>query len=270
MTELRWLDCAPQAAGKNPPGRTPEGTVVYAVGDIHGRHDLLSCLLQGIEQDCRNKLRARTAVVYLGDYLSRGEDSRAVIDTVVCWRPQVAGQVQIVTLKGNHEDLALRYLHGEMDAGRHWFDYQGLSALAHYGVVAPDPQARDEASLLSLRHRFRQALPAQHMAFLQALAVSHDERDYRFVHAGVRPGVALCEQSAHDQMWIRQRFLESDADHGAIVVHGHSIAAQPQVRGNRIGVDTGAYASGVLTCLVLEGSERAFLQAVGAPIPDQG
>ncbi len=243
--------------------RAPEGTVVYAVGDIHGRHDLLSSLLQGIEQDCMQRLCARAVVVYLGDYLSRGEDSRAVIDKVMTWRPQTAGVIQIVALKGNHEDLALRYLQGEMEAGRHWFDYQGLSALAHYGVVAPNPQARDEASLLSLRDLFAQSLPPPHLAFLQSLSVSHDEQDYHFVHAGVRPGVALSEQSAHDQIWIRRSFLESEVEHGAIVVHGHSIAALPQVRCNRIGIDTGAYASGVLTCLVLDGSERAFLQAVG-------
>jgi serine/threonine protein phosphatase 1 len=205
-------------------------------------------------------------VVFLGDYLSRGLDSRAVLERVRTWRPDLPdlpGRAKVVALKGNHEDLALRFLGGDLEAGRHWFDYGGLSALAHYGVVAPDPLARDVATLMALRQGFEQALPPEHLAFLRDLAISHREFDYCFVHAGVRPGVALADQTAHDQMWIRKRFLESHAEHGAMIVHGHSIHAEPEVHANRIGIDTGAYASGVLTCLVLDGAQRAFLQAVG-------
>ena len=162
----------------------------------------------------------------------------------MAWRPSTPGLVEIVTLKGNHEDLACRFLQGDMEAGRHWFDYDGMDALVDYGVIATDPAARDDASLLSLRDRFAQALPPPHLAFLQALSISHREGDYHFVHAGVRPGVVLADQNDQDQMWIRKRFLESEVEHGAIVVHGHSISAQPEVWHNRIGIDTGAYASG--------------------------
>ena len=106
----------------------------------------------------------------------------------------------------------------------------------------------------------------EHLTVLRGLPVTHSEADYHFVHAGIRPGVAVQEQSDHDQMWIRKRFLESQADHGAMVVHGHSIDPEPVVQPNRIGIDTGAYATGVLTCLVLDGAQRHFLQAVGPPI----
>ncbi len=265
MSTLRWLACESEAPGSHAPSQTPPGTVVYAIGDIHGRSDLLETLLHGIEQDRQGRQAARFVVVFLGDYLSRGNDSYAVVETVMSWRAAAPAGTEIVALRGNHEDLALRYLLGEMEAGRHWFDYDGLDALADYGVAAADPGARDDGSLQFLRERFAQALPQEHLAFFEALAISHREQDYHFVHAGVRPGVPLAEQNAHDQMWIRRRFLESELDHGAIVVHGHSIAPTPQVRHNRIAIDTGAYASGVLTCLMLDGTQRAFLQALGLP-----
>jgi len=266
LPRLQWRTCPLAQAASREPSRTPPGTVVYAIGDIHGCCDLLDTLLQGIEQDCAQRPRQRTVVVYLGDYLSRGSDSRAVVNRVMSWQPQTEGTNEIIALTGNHEELALRYLGGELEAGRHWFDHDGLDALAHYGVIAADASARDDASMLTLRDRFAQALPQQHLLFFQSLAVSHREQDYHFVHAGVRPGVALSDQSAYDQIWIRKRFLESELDHGAVVVHGHSISAEPTVRHNRIGIDTGASASGVLTCLVLDGTQRTFLQAVGTTV----
>ena len=260
MATLRWWACAPQSGRHY---RVSADRGVYAVGDIHGRCDLLDALLAGIEQHGRQSGHACHVVVFLGDYLSRGLDSRAVVERVRTWRPDLPGAATVVALKGNHEDLALRFLAGDLEAGQHWFDYDGLDALAHYGVVPPDPLARDAAALLDLRQRFEQALPPEHLKFLRNLAVSHREFDYHFVHAGVRPGVVLADQSTHDQMWIRKRFLESHSDHGAMVVHGHSIHFEPDFHLNRIGIDTGAYASGVLTCLVLDGAQRACLQAVG-------
>ena len=237
--------------------RTPPDTVIYAIGDIHGRVDLLAEIHDRIAADARQRAARRKLLVYLGDYVSRGEDSRRVVDRVREWLPE---SFERITLKGNHEDLLLRYLDGDLDAGRHWFDYDGLDALAHYGVTCPDRQARDDASVATLRDRFATALPLSHLDFFRSLTTSYRAGGYCFVHGGVRPGVPLAEQSEHDCMWIRKSFLDSDADHGAIVVHGHSIAAQPVVRRNRIGIDTGAYRSGVLTCLVLDGAHRGFLQ----------
>lgn len=237
--------------------RTPSGSVVYAIGDIHGRCDLLSAILDGVRQDAERRKARRRVLIYLGDYVSRGLDSRRVVDLV---RQARLPGFETVPLKGNHEDLLLRYHDGDAAAGRHWFDYDGLVTLAHYGVAAPEGGARDDQTLEALRLRFREALPPEHLSFFRSLPPSRDEGDYRFVHAGVRPGVALQDQEAHDQMWIRRPFLESSLDHGAVVVHGHSVVPRPQVRHNRIGIDTGAYRSGVLTCLVLEGEARGVLQ----------
>ena len=267
MPQLQWLPCPLVVEGPRVTRSTPQDTVIYAIGDIHGCSELLESLLRGIEQDINHRSRSRHVVIFLGDYLTRGRDSVAVLNQVMAWRPSTPGLMEVVTLKGNHEDLACRFLQGDMEAGRHWFDYDGMDALVDYGVIATDPAARDDASLLSLRDRFAQALPPPHLAFLQALSISHREGDYHFVHAGVRPGVVLADQNDQDQMWIRKRFLESEVEHGAIVVHGHSISAQPEVRHNRIGIDTGAYASGVLTCLVLDGAKREFLQCVGLVAP---
>jgi serine/threonine protein phosphatase 1 len=237
--------------------QTPPDTVIYAIGDIHGRLDLLIAIHDRIAADASQRAAQRKILVYLGDYVSRGDDCPGVVDRVREWLP--AG-FERITLKGNHEDLLLRFLGGDLDMGRHWFDYGGLEALAHYGVAIPDRQARDDASVALLRDRFAAALPQAHLDFFRSLPVCYRAGDYYFVHGGVRPGVPLAEQNDHDRMWIRKAFLDSDADHGALVVHGHSICEQPVIRPNRIGIDTGAYRSGVLTCLVLEGTAREFLQ----------
>ncbi|HUW35831.1 MAG TPA: metallophosphoesterase [Rhodocyclaceae bacterium] len=235
----------------------PADTVVYAVGDIHGRCDLLESIHEDIAADSRQRAARRKVLVYLGDYVSRGIDSQRVVELVLRAPP---GGCEVVCLKGNHEDQLLRYLDGDLDAGRRWFDVDGLDTLAHYGVAAKVGRERGEETMESLRQRFARALPPEHLEFFRRLAVSHSEGGYRFVHAGIRPGVPLAEQSEHDQMWIRKPFLDSDLDHGAVVVHGHSVSAGPQLRHNRIGIDTGAYASGVLTCLVLDGETRCVLQ----------
>jgi len=254
------LDCHPCASGNSLAGTTPAATVIYAIGDIHGRHDLLDRIRQGISLDAARRTDKRKQVVLLGDYFSRGPDSRRVLETIRTWHLNAGDSMEIIALKGNHEDLALRYLNGDLAAGAHWFDYDGLDALHDYGVRPTDRQARDNDSLEDARRQFASALPPEYRAFLSSLRVSHQAGSYYFVHAGVRPGISLAAQTDHDRMWIRQSFLESDLNHGAIVVHGHSIADQPIVRPNRIGIDTGAYASHILTCLVLDSDERFFLQ----------
>ncbi len=253
---LKWSEFRPLPGGPALT-RTPVDTVVYAIGDIHGRCDLLELIHEGIDEDCRRRSASRRVLVYLGDYVSRGIDSHRVIEQVLKERP---GGCEIVSLKGNHEDLLLRYLDGDLKAGRKWFDYDGLDTLVHYGVPASFRREPEESALETLRLSFAKALPLRHLEFFRALAISHSEGGYRFVHAGVRPDIPLSDQSDYDQLWIRKHFLDSDRDHGAMVVHGHSIASRPQIRRNRIGIDTGAYASGVLTCLVLDGEERSCVQ----------
>lgn len=237
--------------------RTPPDTVIYAIGDIHGRRDLLEIVTAKIVADAARRAAKRRILVFLGDYIDRGAESRRVVETLL--EPPPDG-FERVTLKGNHEDLLLRYLAGEWEAGRHWFDYDGQDALADYGVEIPDRQARDDASMTMLRQRFAAALPQPHLDFYRTLPTHYRAGGYYFAHGGIRPGVPLDLQTPHDCMWIRGAFLHSTAEHGAVVVHGHTICEQPEVRHNRIGIDTGAYRSGVLTCVVLEGATRAFLQ----------
>lgn len=239
------------------PPQTPTDTVIYAIGDIHGRLDLIDAIHQRIAADAMRRTARRRQVVYLGDYVSRGPDSRGVVDRVGEWLPE---GFERITLKGNHEDLMLRFLEGEIGTGRHWLDYGGLEAMAAYGVDIADRDARDDASVIALGDGLARRLPPSHLEFFRALRISHRAGDYLFVHAGVRPGVPLSRQSDRDCLWIRKAFLHSDADHGAVIVHGHCISEQPEIRHNRIGIDTGAYRSGVLTCLVLDGENCSFLQ----------
>ena len=256
---LKWSAFAPPPGECPPAGATSPGTVVYAIGDVHGCWALLDALHEGIVFDARRRHAARRKIVYLGDYISRGPDSRRVVERLIDWRPP---GFEIVALKGNHEDLLLRFLDGDLANGAQWLDHGGVAALAHYDVFLEDPAARDDATLADARHRLLATLPAAHRAFLRGLPASHRDGDYLFAHAGVLPGVPPGDQCDSNLMWIRGRFLESDADHGAIVVHGHSISATPEVRHNRVGIDTGAYRNGILTCAVLDGTERAFLQAI--------
>jgi len=234
---------------------TAADTVIYAIGDIHGRLDLLSELHERILADAEGRHAAKRRLIYLGDYVSRGPESRAVVERVRSWKP---GGFSCVMLRGNHEELLLRYLDGDLSAGRHWFDFGGLETLAAYGVRSHG--GYNDGDLEDLRRRFDAALPAAHRDFFRGLQVSHRVGHYFFVHGGVRPGIALEDQRAQDCIWIRGEFLSSDAEHGAIVVHGHSISEAPELLNNRIGIDTGAYRSGVLTCLVLDADKREFLQ----------
>ena len=233
----------------------PDGICLYAVGDIHGRADLLRQLHAAIAADAASAPDLRHTVVYLGDYVDRGLDSAAVIDLVLDAAP---GGCAVIALKGNHEELMQRFL-DDISVGRTWLMNGGDATLASYGVRPPgffssaDGFAKAQAD-------FNAKLPARHRDFLDRLPLTHVEGDYLFVHAGLRPGVPLDRQREEDLLWIRDEFLESDAGFGRIVVHGHSIASEPQIRTNRIGIDTGAFASGRLTCLVLEGANYRFLR----------
>jgi serine/threonine protein phosphatase 1 len=233
--------------------RVPAGTRVYAIGDIHGRSDLLREINQLIHEDAYARQAPRNVVIYLGDYVDRGPESREVIDLLL---DRKLPGFECLHLMGNHEDIFLRFL-ADADVGPAWLDYGGGPTLLSYGVRLPDPRsARD---LLRAQEELRRAVPERHVRFLRGLPPAHSEGDFFFVHAGVRPGVPLEAQSSQDLIWIRGDFLQSKAEFGKIVVHGHSIRERPEICRNRIGIDTGAFASGTLTCLVLEGEEYAFL-----------
>ena len=233
----------------------PPGTRIYAIGDIHGRVDLLRDMHQLIHEDAYRRQAPRNVVIYLGDYIDRGRESPAVIDVML---DEALPGFESIHLKGNHEDSLLRFL-VDASIGPPWMFYGGAATLASYGVKPPDPATRPD-ELRRAQRELGQRLPARPRQFMAGLRLSHGEGDYFLAPAGVRPGVALERQNEQDLLWIRDEFLRADAEFGKIVVHGHSITARPDVQRNRIGVDTGAFASGTLTCLVLEGTDWSFLQ----------
>ncbi len=238
--------------------RVPKGSRIYAIGDIHGRADLLDRLHDLIAADARAHPAARKLVVYLGDYLDRGYQSLEVAD---CLLARALEGFEAVHLRGNHEKVMLDFL-DDSAIGFNWLMIGGDATLYSYGV-AKAPRARGigdfAGDMDAVQKAFHDALPQSHLDFYQGLETTHVEGDYLFVHAGVRPGVALARQETRDLLWIRDEFLSSTADHGKIVVHGHSIVEAPEIRANRIAIDTGAFTSGRLTCLVLDGDTRAFL-----------
>lgn len=233
------------------------GRLVYAVGDVHGRLDLLGPLLRDIAEDALASQPAeRPLLVMLGDYVDRGPDSKGVVDLLLEMKGY--GRLETLTLKGNHEEALLRFLHDPM-FGATWLDNGGGPALASYGVQPPasrtDPEAWAEASAA-----FNAALPPAHREFFERLELMTTVGDYAFVHAGVRPGVAIEDQAERDLLWIRQEFLQAPGPFGKVVVHGHTPAEEAQMLKHRLGVDTGAYATGVLTAVRLEGEDQRLIQ----------
>lgn len=243
----------PMVMGRAP--RLPEGQRVYAIGDVHGRLDLLRQLLDLIAADERQRGPASTLLIFLGDLIDRGPESAGVIAAVRAL--QAARPVRI--LNGNHEDMFLRAL-GDTETMRHFLRYGGRETLISYGLTA---QAIHDMTFEELYAAIAATVPADDLEFLRGLEDFIQLGDYVFVHAGLRPGVPLEAQTHDDMCWIRTPFLSSTADFGAIAVHGHTMAQDVEVRRNRIGIDTGAYMSGRLTALGLEGDARWFLATAG-------
>jgi serine/threonine protein phosphatase 1 len=232
--------------------RLPDGRRIYAVGDIHGCADLLSNIFDRIDDDLKSRPAPEVVQVFLGDYIDRGPDSRQVIDLLIARQREN----NVVFLKGNHEDCAIRFLH-DPTALSQWKNIGGLNTVASYGITAEryvDPQLHHEIAV-----DLQVSMPASHLNFLHGLTLSFTCGDFFFAHAGVRPGIPLQEQSPRDLLWIRDDFLLYEEDFGKVVVHGHTPSDEPVIRPNRINIDTGAYATGRLTCLVLEGDQVGFL-----------
>lgn len=227
---------------------------MYAIGDIHGRDDLLAALHALILKDARTALHREKVVIYLGDYVDRGPDSAGVIARVIADR--LPG-FTAVPLCGNHEDMMVQFL--ATPTSGLWLANGGTATLASYGIRAPF-FADDPELLVALGQALDDGLPIRHRLFLDNLSLCHREGDYLFVHAGIRPGVPIERQNPREILWIRDLFLDFDGDFGCRVVHGHSITRRPDVRWNRIGVDTGAVYSNRLTCLVLDDGDVRFLE----------
>jgi serine/threonine protein phosphatase 1 len=233
----------------------PRDTRVYAIGDVHGRLDLLQDLHRQIREHAREYPVGRRVVVHIGDYIDRGYQSRQTIDHLI---DSPLPGFDMVHLLGNHERTLLEFL-DDIGVGSSWLRYGGRETLFSYDIDWGRTLDENEDTLRQLQHDLRRKLPERHKRFLESLPLTHQEGDYLFVHAGVRPGVPLERQRTDDLLWIRDEFLTSTADHGKVVVHGHSISEEPVLRANRVGIDTGAFATGRLTCLVLEGNQRSFL-----------
>ena len=237
----------------------PKDATVYAVGDIHGRIDLLDALLEKIAEDARNDESLRRVLIFLGDYIDRGHGVFQVIQRLSTLAETddfgIFREFDLHFLKGNHESSLIEFLETG-DYADSWLDNGGRETLISYGIDASAFIGGDPARL---RRDFRAAMPDRHLGFFRALDPCRVEGDYFFVHAGIRPGVALDAQNPLDMMWIRREFLSSRADFGKIIVYGHSPNSEPVTEANRIGIDTGAYYSNRLTALVLKGDGRRFL-----------
>lgn len=242
---FRTSDPAPLAA-------IPDGERVYAVGDIHGRRDLLTVLANAIDADEAARGPARTTVVLLGDLVDRGPDSAGVIAFARAW--QQRRHVRI--LAGNHEEMFVDSFSNE-GVLREFLRHGGRETVLSYGI---DPQAYTQADLPETQRLMERHIPQGDRDFLAGLEDIIAIGDYLFVHAGVRPDVPLDQQRTGDLRWIRGAFLDHTASFGPTVVHGHTIFAKPDVRHNRIGIDTGAYSSGRLTALGLEGTARWLIE----------
>ena len=231
----------------------PDGQRVYAVGDIHGRLDLFEALVAAIEADDAARAPAETLIVLLGDLVDRGDDSRGVIE----FARDLQRRRPVRILAGNHEEMFLRSL-SDIETFRHFIRHGGRETLLSYGINHGQFQA---ASMEEAQQLASEAVPADHLAFLESFEDMIQLGDYLFVHAGIDPRLPIDQQRSRDLRWIREPFLSHDGSHGVVVVHGHTICDEPEDCGNRIGIDTGAFMSGRLTALILEGTARCYLEA---------
>jgi len=233
--------------GERAAARLPDGLRIYAIGDIHGRADLLAPLLRQIDVDCTLYPSNRPIAVFVGDYIDRGPASKEVLDLLLgCARTK-----ERVFLKGNHETFVHRFLSAPAVLDE-WRLCGGLETLASYGLKPSiNPGAAERRRLAE---ELAKSIPKPHLEFFDSLKLSFSCGDFLFVHAGVRPGVPIRKQREEDLLWIREEFLSCDQRFEKFVVHGHTPVRMPDVRSNRINIDTGAFATGRLTCIVIEGT----------------
>ena len=241
--------------GRAPRGK--QGARAYAVGDIHGRLDLLDEILAKIEADIESRPPADNFIIFLGDLIDRGPDSAGVVERLRTYKPPFA---RTVFLAGNHEEVLLRVLDGEEELLGNWMRFGGAECMQSYGIDPDTLRFAEEQQGIAL---VRAAVPAAHREFLGSFGDTFRFGDFLFVHAGIRPGVELDYQDLKDLRWIREPFLSDAKEHGFVVVHGHTIVGSVEERRNRISIDTGAYRTGVLTAVALEDDRRWFLATGG-------
>lgn len=239
------------------PARETTSALIYAIGDVHGRQDLLSSLLTKIRQDMSEQNYGdidRTLIIFLGDYIDRGPGSKDVIETVS--KLKIAG-AELVFLRGNHEAAALEFIH-DPNKGANWIQFGGRETLLSYGVTLPR-ETKDIDDWTPYGKAFAKNISAKHVSFLRSLISYKIEGEYMFVHAGINPSKPAETQSDDEYLWIRDAFLKSMKKLPYIVVHGHTPEARPVWDGRRIGIDTGAYMSNKLTAVRLLKGNVEFL-----------
>jgi len=258
MTHFNPPPIAPLSAPRRP--AIPAGQRVYAIGDIHGRLDLLDLLIDAIEADDAASQKAETTIILLGDLVDRGPQSAEVIERARQW----AGRRKVRIIAGNHEEMFLQSLR-DSDVLKALLRHGGRETLLSYGIEPGPPHRVDANAIQAL---MSQIVPPADLEFLAGFEDWVEIGDYAFVHAGILPGVPLAQQLPQDLRWIREPFLSYADAHSHVIVHGHTISDQVELRSNRIGIDTGAFRSGRLTALVLEGTARRIIQTEtteGAP-----
>jgi len=239
-----------------PPPRlsaVPDGTRYYVIGDIHGRLDLYAAMVDAIEADDKSRAAADTQVILLGDLVDRGPDSAGVIARTRNWQ----AQRNVRVLAGNHEEMFLNAFK-KPEVLRHFLKHGGRETVMSYGLSRKQFNAMDLDELFAM---LPQLVPQSDLDYMRDFEEMIIAGDYVFVHAGVDPAVPLDQQKRSDMLWIRDRFLDHEGPLDKVVVHGHTIFDKVMDCGNRIGIDTGAFRSGVLTALVLEGDQRRVIQA---------
>jgi serine/threonine protein phosphatase 1 len=238
------------ASSRTVSASAPADTRIYAIGDIHGCADLVSEVMARIDDDIRRRPIAHTVEVYLGDYVDRGPHSSRVLD-LLAFR-LVANRA--VCLRGNHEAVMEGFLQ-DPSILEHWVPLGGMQTLASYGIELRD----DTETALDLHRRFLDVFPREHELVMRCLRNQFSCGDFLFVHAGIRPNVPIEQQDVNDLIWIRDEFLDSTRRHERLVVHGHTPVPHPDIKPNRINIDTGAWRTGTLTCIAIEGSTILFV-----------
>ena len=232
----------------------PEDLRIYCIGDVHGRDDLLLEIHEKINEDAGD-FSGQIVIVYIGDFVDRGMYSKEVVEILI---GHPFPDFDCIYLRGNHEQTLLDFLQ-EASVGPAWLSFGGQATLASYGAaVTKIPTRREE--FVEIQRSLREKLPRSHLEFINKTKLSYTAGSYFFVHAGVNPKYSLARQQPEDLMWIRDQFISSNKHYEKIIVHGHTVTDEPELLPNRIGIDTGAYASGRLTCLVLQGEQQRVFQ----------
>lgn len=251
---IRRIFSAGQTAERST--RVPEGERWYVIGDIHGRRDLLEALKLAIEEDDAALGEAETTVLFLGDLVDRGPDSRGVVTLARKW----GKERKVRYLAGNHEEMFLQSFE-DREVLRHFLKHGGRETVLSYGI---DRKTYNKMKMGELQEAMKAAVPQKHREFLASFEDIIIAGDYVFAHAGINPKRPLDDQKQSDLRWIRDRFLKHEEPLSHVVVHGHTIFEDMEHREHRIGIDTGAFRTGRLTALVLEDIRRRTIQAIAS------